>query len=542
MKEVKRVFKVNGKPFFPIGGQTCNSSGYDDRASETAFKAIKLMHANTLEIPAYWNIIEPKEGEFDFTSVDALIASARRYGVKLILLWFATWKNGNMDYASAWVKTNPQRFKRVTSPTGKQIWVLSSHCQANLEADKKAFTALCKHLKAKDSADQTVIGFQIQNEPGIMGSDRDYGPEAQAIFDSPVPAKFVASMKKAGKGPVYDMWQKSGSKETGTWPELFGWEAGEYMTAWSVASYINSIAESGKTVYDLPMYLNVWLMGKGWWPLAGESYPSGGGVTKVLDIHKWFTPSVDMVAPDAHVAESKAYENVCKAYARDDNPFFMPETGAGANSHAWNMFRGIADYNSLGDFFFGVEKVIAEDGTARPEAQMVVDSVRCAAAVIPLLLKYQGTGKVHAVIQEDLSSSDFFNFDGYMGLVEFGDRKAGYSGKDWQHATYGGQIERTETNRGRGLIIQANKNEFYLVGANYRLFLRPQPTLDNMQPRLAIMDTAPKLPGWYIVSVDEGHFDQNGEFVIDRWRNGDEIDPAVWVEPDCGVVRVITCD
>ena len=91
MKEVKRVFKVNGKPFFPIGGQTCNSSGYDDRASETAFKAIKLMHANTLEIPAYWNIIEPKEGEFDFTSVDALIASARRYGVKLILLWFATW-------------------------------------------------------------------------------------------------------------------------------------------------------------------------------------------------------------------------------------------------------------------------------------------------------------------------------------------------------------------------------------------------------------------------------------------------------------------
>jgi hypothetical protein len=56
------------------------------------------------------------------------------------------------------------------------------------------------------------------------------------------------------------------------------------------------------------------------------------------------------------------------------------------------------------------------------------------------------------------------------------------------------------------------------------------------------MDTAPKLPGWYIVSVDEGHFDEKGEFVIDRWRNGDEIDPAVWVEPDCGVVRVITCD
>jgi len=178
------------------------------------------------------------------------------------------------------------------------------------------------------------------------------------------------------------------------------------MTAWSVASYINSIAESGKAVYDLPMYLNVWLMGKGWWPLAGESYPSGGGVTKVLDIHKWFTPSVDMVAPDAHVAESKAYEAVCTAYARDDNPFFYAGNRSCRKLSCLEHVPRIADYNSLGDFFFGVERVIAEDGSARPECQMVVDSVRCAAAVIPLLLKYQGTGKVHAVIQEDLSSSD----------------------------------------------------------------------------------------------------------------------------------------
>jgi len=44
-----------------------------------------------------------------------------------------------MDYAPDWVKTNPARYKRVISPTGKPIWVLSSHCKANQEADKKAF-------------------------------------------------------------------------------------------------------------------------------------------------------------------------------------------------------------------------------------------------------------------------------------------------------------------------------------------------------------------------------------------------------------------
>ncbi|MGB7724995.1 MAG: beta-galactosidase, partial [Dehalococcoidales bacterium] len=94
MTEVKRVFKVHGKPFFPLGAQSCNSSGYNDKHSETAFKAVKILHGNTLEIPVYWNQCEPEEGKYDFTSVDDLIASARKYELKLILLWFATWKNG----------------------------------------------------------------------------------------------------------------------------------------------------------------------------------------------------------------------------------------------------------------------------------------------------------------------------------------------------------------------------------------------------------------------------------------------------------------
>jgi hypothetical protein len=47
----------------------------------------------------------------------------------------------------------------------------------------------------------------------------------------------------------------------------------------------------------------------------------------------------------------------------------------------------------------------------------------------------------------------------------------------------------------------------------------------------------------YIVSVDEGHFEKNDEFVSDRGRNGDEIGHnGLWVEPDIGVLRVITCD
>jgi beta-galactosidase GanA len=85
MTVVKRIFMVDGQPFFPLGGQSCNSSGYNEKESATAFKVIKLLHGNTLEIPVYWDHVEPQEGTFDFTAVDELITTARRHGVKLIL-------------------------------------------------------------------------------------------------------------------------------------------------------------------------------------------------------------------------------------------------------------------------------------------------------------------------------------------------------------------------------------------------------------------------------------------------------------------------
>jgi hypothetical protein len=533
MTEVKRVFKVNGKPFFPLGGEASNSSGYNDNESEMAFKATKAIHGNTVEIPVYWEKVEPEEGKFDFTMIDALLTSARKYEIKLVLLWFATWKNGNMDYAPAWVKTNPQRFKRVITSSGEDLWVLSSHCKATLEADKKAFVALCKHLKAKDNTEQTVIGLQIENEPGNIGSDRDYGPEGQAEFNSPVPAELLTAIKKAGKGRVYDIWQKNGSKNSGVWPDLFGWESGEMMSAWSVANYIESIAASAKVVYDIPMFINVWMMESGW-SIPGETYPSGGAVSKVLDIYKWFTPHVDMIAPDIKPSAHKLYAELCAIYSRDDNPFFMPETPPSPD-----MFRAIADYNLIGYFRMAgsVESFLAPDGSIRPESQTGVDTIRSVASAIPLILKYQGTDKIHAVLQEEFMEEQHIDFDGYWGLISFASGRGSFGARDWRHSTVDMYFKEppTDPNRGRGLVFQVSKNEFYLVGVNYRLRLRPKPSADKKQAPLAI-----KLLG-RALSVDEGHFDKNGKFVVDRPRNGDQLGSGIWVEADVGVVRIIAC-
>ena len=42
------------------------------------------------------------------------------------------------------------------------------------------------------------------------------------------------------------------------------------MTAWSIANYIDGVAEAGKAVYDIPMYINVWLMEQREWSMAGS--------------------------------------------------------------------------------------------------------------------------------------------------------------------------------------------------------------------------------------------------------------------------------
>ena len=526
MTDVKRVFIVDGKPFYPLGGEADNQSGRSDSESETAFKAVKQLHGNTLEIAVCWEQVEPEEGMFDFTCVDALLAKARRYDLKLILLWFATWFGGTMNYPPSWVKTNPQRFKRLASPSGKELWALSPYCQANLEADKKAFAALCQHLKAKDTVEHTVIGIQVENEPCIYANDRDYGHEAQAEFESNVPAKLVTALKAAGKGRVYDIWQQEGGKKSGTWPELFGWEAGKFLTAWSIANYVDGVAGAGKTVYDIPMFMNI----------IPRYY------NLPLDIYKWFTPHVDFIGPDIYSPDARDYEFLCATYSRDDNPFFLPEsvkevTDGGRSTQPWSMFRAIADYNLIGYFFFGIEYIMTEDGSFRPEFRMLVDSIQCVSAVIPLLLKYQGTGKIHAVAQDEYMKSQDLNLDGYTVSVQFGEGQPSPAWKDWRHPPNETMFKEqpADSNRGRGLIIQASPNEFYLVGANYRLFLHPKTSTDKMLAPLPVTDPP-------YLSVDEGHFDRNGKFVVDRQRNGGQVLAGLWIEPDCGVVRAIMCD
>ncbi|MGI6367081.1 MAG: DUF5597 domain-containing protein [Anaerolineae bacterium] len=535
MSSICRPFTVQGKPFFPLGGQSRNSSGYNRAEAETAFKALKLLHGNTLEIPVYWEQVEPEEGTFDWASVDTLLAMARENDVHLVLLWFGTWKNGCMEYAPAWVKRDPERFWRVINPYGNRVWVLSSHCEATRQADEKAFCALLAHLKEQDAQQQTVIAVQIENEPGILGSDRDYGEAAEAMFQSPVPEGVLGLLQGLSSGGIWEAWQEAGGRQAGNWPEVLGARAGELMTAYSIARYIDSLAEAGRAVYDLPLYVNVWL-GEAGWRAPGGTYPSGGAVSFALDLWKWATPHIDLIAPDIYIADADGYRAICEAYARPDNPLFVPESAPGS-SNAWHMFHAIANTSAIGYHFFAIEHLVGPDGGVNPPAADIVGSFHAVASAIPLLLRYQGTDRIHAVMQLEGQGDQYLDLDGWTGVVRFGYGGVSYAGMDWRHtAADRALFQAPKAPRGRGLIFQESEDTFYLVGAAYRLGLRRKgPASQTMDPTQGDFLRERQAP---FISIDEGHF-EGDTFVVDRRRNGDERDNGIWVEPDVQVVRVI---
>lgn len=538
----KRVFKVNGKPFFPLGGQVKNSSGYAPEELETAWKALKYINANTVEIPVYWELVEPEEGKFDFTIVGELIKGARQHNLRLILLWFATWKNGHMKFAPEWVKRDTKRFKRVLTHDGEPIPTLSSHCKETWEADKKAFCQLMKFLRDNDENEQTVIAVQVQNEPGILGSDRDYGPDGEKEFNSEVPSELVEKIKNAVGTPIHQVWKQSGARDSGTWPELFGRNASEVMTAWSIARYIDGIAKAGKEIYDIPLYVNAWL-DKIQWNMAGLNYPSGSPVTLTLDVWKWATPNIDLIAPDIYKGDYLSYRSACQLYSRPDNPLFVPESGT-TDSNAINVFYAIADYNAIGYHAFGIEQIVDEEGLLRPEAEKLAGSFQALSAALPLIMKYQGTGKIHAVVQQEFQFEQLVDLGKYQGLVKFYETvppsKHRTPNIHWLDFRHRGLDLANE--RGRGLIIQAGDHEFYVLGAGFQLILHRKDAPYNMLTGAQSSERMQMELADYI-RVEEGRFDEEGNWHVIRRRNGDETDfNGIWVQPDVGVVRVIMND
>ena len=523
---MKTVFYHEGKPFFPLGGQCHNSSSQSPKQLEVFWKALKLLRANTAEIPLYWNLIEPEEGKYDFSQADEVLAEAREHGVKLIVLWFATWKNGKMQYAPDWVKENPDRFHRVITHDGVRTGVLSSHCKENLAADKRAFCALMEHLAGVDS-DGTVLAVQVENEPGIEArAIRDHGPEGEADYLSPVPEKIIEYLNTLPESSRFRRaWTGAGSRNSGNWQEVFGADGGEFLSAWSVANYINEIARAGKTKYKLPMIVNVWNGDLGF-NQPGLDYPSGGAVAKVLDLWKFASPEIDIIGPDIYLGNIKQFDDVCSAFNRPDNPLFLPESPRRKHNE-WGIISAVGRRHAAGYCMFGIEDLLLEDGTIRPELQSAADSFAMVADAIPLILTHSDS--MYPIIQEEGMVFQLLDLDTYMCNVLFREPGKAYYPHRWPSA---------RRERGRGLLFKTGKNEFYCVGDSFFFELRKKP-LPGM---IDFENYYPNSRNATFLKIEEGHFDPSGVWQTDRVRSGDDLDFGIWAYASNRVIHVVLCD
>ena len=377
---------VDGKPFLVRGGELENSSASSLSYMQTVWPKIVAIHCNTVLAPVYWRLIEPQEGKFDFTTVDGLIQGARQHHVRLVLLWFGSWKNSMSSYVPDWVKENQQRFPRAARVDGTSLEILSALNQNNLAADSNAFVALMRHLKRIDSADHTVIMVQVENEVGMIPDARDHSAAANAAFLSPVPAELTSYLSKnrdSLQPAIKQAWEAHGAKVDANWPDTFGTgpATDELFTAWTEAHYTGEVEARGKQIYPLPMYVNAALMRPG--KLPGE-YPSGGPLPHLFDVWRAAAPAIDFFAPDLYFPNVVEWAN---RYARPDNPLFIPESGrANAEELGTNAVYAYGQLNAMGYSVYAPEFLKPDQQEALGQAYGIIDQLT------PLILASQGTG------------------------------------------------------------------------------------------------------------------------------------------------------
>jgi beta-galactosidase GanA len=265
----RKVLYVDDRPFLILGLQWDCDSCFAPEIMDPLFPEAAKLGCNTAVLPLYWREIEPQEGRLDFNMLDRRLEMARDSGLRVILNWFGAYKNGCLNYAPDFVKSDAKRFRRVHTAGGAPLRNFACPtCTATLAADRKAVEAVCARLKAVDTQRHTVLLLQMENEAGILGTDRCHCPTCTRQF------------------------------EEGGWREREKERAGEAFSAYSIATYLDQMAAAAKAVYALPVCVNAWLRGEGGQP--GKNYPSGGPVDRVLDIYARTAAHIDFIAPDIY--------------------------------------------------------------------------------------------------------------------------------------------------------------------------------------------------------------------------------------------------
>ena len=497
-KDGRYALIVDGHPYLILGGQIHNSSAWPSELPQV-WKSMEALHANTMEAPVYWEQLEAQEGQFDFTNVDQLVEGARAHNLHVVILWFGTWKNGNMHYVPAWVKNDPKRFPHVIRPDGEPIDVLSANSHTTLEADKAAFVALMRHLKQIDGELHTVLMVQVENESGNIGSVRDNSDLANQEFAGQVPSDLLAAA----------------NKQPGTWKQVFGADADETFQAYYQAKYMNEIAAAGKREFNIPCYMNVWIdapaaeLPQRQLDTPGIAYPSGGAVQKMIWLWRAIAPSIDMIGPDLYTTNSPFYRETLATYRRPDNPLWIPETGRDDNFGKFFFYALGA--GAIGFSPFGVDEtgwnILGDTPWKSHSANF--------ALVGPMsreIAQAEFDGKLKTAVEEPGQATQELDFGEWQATVSFG-----FPQMDGRPAPG------TRDAHGAALVAQLGPNEFLVTGVD-----------------ASVVFHLPGKPAWIrsqVVTAEQGTYDDGVWKPLRLW-NGDETDRGLCFHQKPEVVQV----
>jgi beta-galactosidase GanA len=504
---------VDGKPFLILGAELNNSSASSLEYMKPLWPRLVATHLNTVLATVSWELIEPEEGRFDFRLVDGLIQDARANDLRLVLLWFASWKNGKSNYQPLWVKSNQERFPLAMDEQGRSMPILSTFSDVNRDADARAFAALMRHLREVDGQKHTVLMIQVQNEVGVLGDSRDYSPTANRAFAGPVPKELMDHLRRHQETLVpelRELWTANRSRAFGTWTEVFGpgkpagqaipvrtlappltaeehetgwrklhWPVDEIFMAWNYARHVNRVAEAGKAEYDIPMFVNAWLQQRDHaWP---GTYPSGGPVPQVINVWQAGAPAIDLLAPDIYVPE---FEEMCARFRRSGNPLFIPEARGDTRGIA-NAILALGKYDAIGYSPFGIDRFAGADTE-------LARGYEIASQVAPLILEHQGKGTMTALLLDRDGQPQTVRLGGYDVEARFSTRSLG-------------PATDAAPERVAGLLISTGPDDFVVVGRSMNVYFTAADSSDSVG----------------LGSVDEGVY-VDGRWIPGRRLNGDE--------------------
>lgn len=469
---------VNDKAYIALAAECHNSSA----SSQTYMQAVVWpkvheLNLNTLLVPVYWEMIEPKPDQFDFASVKALIMSARRQQVKLVLLWFGLWKNGRSTYMPEWLKTDPT-IQYACRRDGRHLYSVSPADSKAVDLDAKAFGKLMAYLKQVDGDESTVIMVQVENEVGLLTSDFDYSIDETTALNSNLPKAL-------------------GQHAAETWVSRFGERAGEHYLAFLYASAIQTIANAGKQQYALPMYVNAWLEK----PLGRPgTYPTGGPTARMLPIWQQIATAVDLIAPDLYVPN---FKQICDAFSTPQSALIIPETRQDLCTVS-NLIYGISHYNLNLFSPFGAEdffgeamnldakllKAVTIDADAfdwRQTGPALARAYSLLSGLIALLVQKRQTPQMHAfMISQPADRGRRIELANCAVIVHFAKTE-------------------DKASPAAGFILELGSGEFLLFGVNIRI-------------ELVALEPAANVG---LLKLEEGKFEA-GQWQPERVLNGDE--------------------